>query len=228
LYDPWSEPLPPAPTLFHAMVAIAALVDVGATLTGLALGFGGSQFATIARPMLYGVAGIFVATFVANFLAGRGVTLQQVIGWPHPGQAGRIRAVAVGVIGGAGLGALALCYLQALQLLPDIAEPMQRTQQLIAQNPGLRLSYASLAVLIAPFVEEFLFRGLLFRALDREWGGWRAVLGSAAFFAIYHPPVSWLPVSLVGIVNALLFKWTGRLEAAMAVHLTYNAVLTTL
>lgn len=25
------------------------------------------------------------------------------------------------------------------------------------------------------------FRGLLFRALDREWGGWRAVAGSAAF-----------------------------------------------
>jgi membrane protease YdiL (CAAX protease family) len=41
-------------------------------------------------------------------------------------------------------------------------------------------------VLIAPFTEEYLFRGLLFRALDREWGGWRAVVGSAAFFAIYH------------------------------------------
>ena len=61
--------------------------------------------------------------------------------------------------------------------------------------------------------EEYLFRGLLFRALDREWGGWRAVVGSAAFFAIYHGPLSWLPVGLLGIANALLFKKTGRLEA---------------
>jgi membrane protease YdiL (CAAX protease family) len=51
------------------------------------------------------------------------------------------------------------------------------------------------------------------------------VLGSAAFFAIYHPSVSWPPVGLVGIANALLFKWTGRLETAVALHLTYNAVL---
>jgi len=39
------------------------------------------------------------------------------------------------------------------------------------------------------FAEEYLFRGLLFRALDRESGGWRAVAGSAAFFAVYHPPL---------------------------------------
>ena len=59
-----------------------------------------------------------------------------------------------------------------------------------------------MAVGFAPFAEEYLFRGLLFRALDREWGGWRAVVGSAAFFAIYHPAISWLPVGLLGAANA--------------------------
>lgn len=68
-----------------------------------------------------------------------------------------------------------------------------------------------MAVAFAPFAKEYLFRGLLFRALDREWGGWRAVAGSAAFFAIYHQPLAWLPVGLLGIANALLFKKTGRL-----------------
>jgi membrane protease YdiL (CAAX protease family) len=89
----------------------------------------------------------------------------------------------------------------------------------------LRISYAVIAVAFAPFAEEYLFRGLLFRALDREWGGWRAVVGSAAFFAIYHPPLSWFPVALLGITNALLFKKTGWLAPAVVLHMVYNAVV---
>ncbi|WP_130418065.1 CPBP family intramembrane glutamic endopeptidase [Edaphobacter modestus] len=76
-------------------------------------------------------------------------------------------------------------------------------------------------------IEEYLFRGLLYRALDREWGGLSAVVGSAAFFAIYHPPLSWLPVVLLGITNALLFKKTGRLAPAVVLHMVYNAVVLT-
>jgi membrane protease YdiL (CAAX protease family) len=82
-----------------------------------------------------------------------------------------------------------------------------------------------MAIGVAPFAEEYLFRGLLFRALDVEWGGWRAVLGSAAFFAIYHPPLSWLPVALLGAANALLFKSTRRLAPAVALHMVYNAIV---
>jgi membrane protease YdiL (CAAX protease family) len=85
-----------------------------------------------------------------------------------------------------------------------------------------------MAVVFAPFAEEYLFRGLLFRALDREWGGWHAVVGSAAFFAIYHSPLSWLPVGLLGIANALLFKKTGRLVPAVILHMVYNAVVVSL
>ena len=38
LYDPWSEKLPPPPTLMHAMIAISILVDAGALLTGVLAG----------------------------------------------------------------------------------------------------------------------------------------------------------------------------------------------
>lgn len=61
----------------------------------------------------------------------------------------------------------------------------------MAQIPDLKIWYTLAAVAFAPFAEEYLFRGLLFRALDREWGDWRAVLGSAAFFAIYHAPLAY-------------------------------------
>jgi membrane protease YdiL (CAAX protease family) len=125
------------------------------------------------------------------------------------------------------LGLLAHGYLSVLQHIPASAEIIRKSQEEMAKVSGLRASYAIMAVAFAPFAEEYLFRGLLFRALDREWGGWRAVIGSAAFFAIYHPPLSWLPVALLGTTNALLFKRTGRLAPAVILHMVYNAVVLT-
>jgi membrane protease YdiL (CAAX protease family) len=112
-----------------------------------------------------------------------------------------------------------------LDHIPFSAEIIRKSQEQMARIPNLKVSYAVMAVGFAPFAEEYLFRGLLFRALDREWGGWRAVVGSAAFFAIYHPALSWLPVFLLGITNALLFKRTGRLMPAVILHMVYNAVV---
>ena len=90
----------------------------------------------------------------------------------------------------------------------------------------MAITYAVIAIAFAPFAEEYLFRGLLFRTLDRQWGGWKAVLGAAAFFAIYHPPLAWLPVFAVGAVNCVLFKRSKRLAPAILLHMAYNAVIT--
>jgi len=130
-----------------------------------------------------------------------------------------------GVAGGLLLGIFAHGYLAILDHIPGIAEILRKSREQMAQLPGIKPAYFVMAVLFAPFAEEYLFRGLLYRALDREWGGWRAVLGSAAFFAIYHGPLSWVPVGLVGIANALLFKKTGRLAPAVLLHMVYNAVV---
>jgi hypothetical protein len=50
------------------------------------------------------------------------------------------------------------------------------------------------------------------------------VIGSAVFFAIYHQPMAWLPVGLLGAGNALLFRKTGWLAPALVMHMVYNAV----
>jgi membrane protease YdiL (CAAX protease family) len=92
-------------------------------------------------------------------------------------------------------------------------------------GPERHLWIFILAVGMAPFAEEYFFRGLLYRALDREWGGWHAILGSAAYFAIYHPPVSWLPVFAVGAGSAWLFKKSGLLGPCVLLHLVYNAIV---
>jgi membrane protease YdiL (CAAX protease family) len=234
LYDPWSESLPPPPTLMHAMIAISILVEGGAVLTGVMLLLAGSEYILTAQAIAYGVCAVVVSIGVASFLRNRGVRSRDVWRWGTLPQAaskswwrgtGDRTGLLLGAGGGLVLGLFAIGYRTLLQHLPATAEIIRRTQEEMARVPNLKIYYAVMAVGFAPFAEEYLFRGLLFRALDREWGGWRAVIGSAAFFAIYHPPLSWLPVGLLGVTNALLFKKTGRLAPAVILHMVYNAVV---
>ena len=71
--------------------------------------------------------------------------------------------------------------------------------------------------------EEYFFRGLLFRTLERELGDWRALILSAGFFAIFHPPLAWVPVACLGVCAAWLFRSTRHLLPSVACHVTYNA-----
>lgn len=243
LYDPWSEKIPPPPTLMNAMIAISILVDGGAVITGILVVAAGRENIAVAQAISYGICAVIVSYGVSEFLKNRGVVAREVWGWqpagipesksepwwfgygPRDGKL--VPSLMVAVSGGLFLGLIAHGYLAVLAHLPATAEIIRKSQEQMAKIPNLRISYAIMAVFFAPFAEEYLFRGLLFRALDREWGGWRAVVGSAAFFAIYHQPLSWLPVALLGVTNALLFKKTGRLAAAVVLHMVYNAVVLT-
>ena len=243
LYDPWSEKIPPPPTLMNAMIAISILVEGGAVITGILVVATGRENIAIAQAISYGICAVIVSYGMSDFLKNRGVFAREVWGWqpagipesksepwwfgygPRDGKL--VPSLMVAVSGGLFLGLIAHGYLAVLAHLPATAEIIRKSQEQMAKIPNLRISYAIMAVFFAPFAEEYLFRGLLFRALDREWGGWRAVVGSAAFFAIYHQPLSWLPVALLGMTNALLFKKTGRLAAAVVLHMVYNAVVLT-
>jgi membrane protease YdiL (CAAX protease family) len=243
LFDPWSEKPPPPPTVMHGMIAISALIEGGAVVTGVCALFVGPENIAWAQAIAYGLCAAIVAMVVSQFLADRGVALGEVLCWRNgvnperetrpwwsgDGTRGRrfASSIAVGVLAGAALGLLARGYIAFLLNFPALAEMIHASQEQMAKVPGLKLSYSLIAIAFAPFAEEYLFRGLLFRALDREWGGWRAVAASAALFAIYHPPLAWLPVGLLGIASALLFKNTGRLAPAMILHLVYNAVVLT-
>jgi len=123
------------------------------------------------------------------------------------------------------LGLIAHLYLLAIATVPWIGEAIQNSRHQMQGIPGMVGAYVVIAIGFAPFAEEYLFRGLVFRALDRSWGGWKAVAGAAAFFAIYHNPFAWLPVSLVGAANCLLFKRAKRLAPAVLLHMSYNLIV---
>jgi membrane protease YdiL (CAAX protease family) len=241
LYDPWSEPLPKAPTLMHAMIAISVMVELAAVLSVPLLALAGRANLGAAMAFGYGVAAIVIAAIMTNFLGDRDVRPSDIWCWLGKGEPieecepfwrryglegwASVRGLLAGAAGGVALGLVGLFYQHLVVHIPSVQELMRKSQEQMASQTDFKVWLGIMAVGFAPFAEEYLFRGLLFRALDREWGGWKAVLGSAAFFAIYHPALSWVPVAMLGAANAMLFKKTGRLAPAVAMHMVYNAVV---
>lgn len=242
LYDPWSEKLPPPPTLMHAMIAISAMLELSSVIAALVAGLGGRESLPVAMAVGYSASAVLVSMVTAQVLEDRGMNPAAAWLWSPP-PSGTVhmfaapwetlwnlvrhhgRALAEGLALGLLLGGFAWVYIHALAMFPTFAQEIADTHTQFATNPPLRFSYAFIAILCAPFAEEYLFRGLLYRALDRQWGGWKAVFAAAAFFAIYHPPLAWLPVGLLGMLNCLMFKRTGRLAPAVVLHMAYNAVV---
>lgn len=226
LFDPWSERLPPAPTLLHAMIAIAILSEVVGSVVAAATVLGGAEQVWLARSISYAVVGLMAFAGMINFLEDRGVTQKQVWKWPIENQISSWwKSCLLAIACGAALGGGALLYLGLLQMLPATSEHMSRLAELAREYADGLVWQIILTVGLVPVAEEFLFRGVLYRALDREWGGWRAMVGSAAYFAIYHPPLSWIPVFLLGLCCAALFKKTGRLWVCVFCHAAYNLIV---
>jgi hypothetical protein len=85
---------------------------------------------------------------------------------------------------------------------------------------------------LAPFFEEWFFRGVLYRALDeglsRAWprrGAVLAILLSACLFALAHgEPLQFVGLALFGVVLAVVFHRTRRLAPSIVTHVSFNAV----
>ena len=91
------------------------------------------------------------------------------------------------------------------------------------------------AAIVAPFVEEFYFRGVLLSWLGRKITIVPAVLVSAVLFGLLHFRFSSHPgaegwvltgvIGFIGLVNAILAVRTKSLWPPFALHAGYNATL---
>lgn len=90
---------------------------------------------------------------------------------------------------------------------------------------GSRAWILALSVVAAPLCEEFIFRGLIYGGLRRSMPAALAMVMSAAIFAVVHPPLSILPVFVLGLCAAWTYERSKTLLAPMLVHAIYNAVI---
>ena len=81
--------------------------------------------------------------------------------------------------------------------------------------------------MLAPFVEEVLFRGFLFNGLKNEWGVRAGVIISSAIFAFAHhyDAAGACGVFIYGMIFCSIYQRTNRLSLAITVHAANNLVL---
>lgn len=104
----------------------------------------------------------------------------------------------------------------------DVSEKARETLG-VASGGGL-LVLAVLVVVVAPFVEELFFRGLLQRTLGQWMPPLAAVAVSAVVFGVTHlQPVQLLGLIAFGIVLGILAERAGRLGPSIVAHMSFNA-----
>lgn len=85
---------------------------------------------------------------------------------------------------------------------------------------------------VAPIVEEWFFRGVVFRSLDEGIRGvsprfatTAAVVISATLFGLAHgEPLQFVGLALFGVVLAIVLHRTQRLVPSIITHMSFNAV----
>jgi ABC-2 type transport system permease protein len=135
---------------------------------------------------------------------------------------GVLRAVAFGALAALG----AIIYMRVLNLFPQGQIWKQDAELSSFLSRADRPVWICILVIVAaPLFEEFLFRGLIFQGLRRTTGPALAILGSAALFALVHPPISVIPVFGLGIAAAISFQMSGFLLAPILTHAVYNTII---
>ncbi|HKQ37113.1 MAG TPA: type II CAAX endopeptidase family protein [Verrucomicrobiae bacterium] len=91
-------------------------------------------------------------------------------------------------------------------------------------EPTKRVWFALAAVLLAPAVEETIFRGIMYPYLKQRVGMWAAVtITSLIFAAIHMNTVIFIPLVFLGFVLTWLYEKTDSLLTPIATHAVFNA-----
>ncbi|HKP47082.1 MAG TPA: CPBP family intramembrane glutamic endopeptidase [Pyrinomonadaceae bacterium] len=143
------------------------------------------------------------------------------IGWRSSGYVEVLFWGALGVLL-FGIGAL-------LAFLFGSAKPTQ-LEQIINSSLAARYAISILAVGTAPFVEEFMYRGVLYAPLQKLAGAPVAVCLVLALFTIIHVPQYWpnygaiAAVATLSIALTFVRAYTHRLLPCIIIHLVFNGI----
>ena len=123
-------------------------------------------------------------------------------------------------------GLLWLGILTGLQKLNILDEFPPQQLVTILNSGGSFLAIGLLvvfAVLLAPFVEEIIFRGSIYRFLKGETSIFNAQFVSGAIFAVVHFNLqSFLPLLVIGVFLARVYEREGNILLPMIFHAYWN------
>jgi membrane protease YdiL (CAAX protease family) len=114
---------------------------------------------------------------------------------------------------------------KVLSLFDMPVEQQQAVKVLQSAKNNMDFLYHGVAaILIAPFVEELVFRGILYPAI--KGAGFRklALWGTSMFFALTHGNLMiFVPLTVLAIILTFLYETTNNLLAPIVTHSFFNA-----
>jgi membrane protease YdiL (CAAX protease family) len=124
--------------------------------------------------------------------------------------------------------------IQLTQLFSGQEYQLQQHQQLrvVTEYPqlALRILIVFSAVIIGPFFEELLFRGLIQTTvrsflLEAGFHVWPAIVFSSGFFMIMHPdPGHWPALFVLGMCMGYAYEKSGSLWRPIFIHAIFNGI----
>ncbi|MBN1943071.1 MAG: CPBP family intramembrane metalloprotease [Phycisphaerae bacterium] len=118
-------------------------------------------------------------------------------------------------------------WLTAL-LRPEWVQPHSLLVTLREASPAWGVVVTLSAVVLAPLVEELLFRGLLQSMLRRYLNNpWHATLLTAGIFALFHifTPQNVPALFVLGLVLGYNYERCGRLGPVVLIHALFNGIM---
>jgi len=164
---------------------------------------------------------------VRHFLRRHRTTWAEGFGFARAG-AGRAVGLGVGVALLATPLAMLLQQLAAqLMMSADVQPRAQEVVRTLEQTVRWeqQIYFALVALILAPAIEEFLFRGILYPAIKQHGFPRLALWSSALLFSLSHANVmTFLPLTFLALVLTWLYERTGNLLAPMVTHAMFNAI----
>lgn len=102
--------------------------------------------------------------------------------------------------------------------------------RVIKSSLAAKIAVAFLAAVTAPLVEELVYRGILYPALQRAIGMISAVLVVSAVFAVVHfaqykeNPAVFVAICILSLSLTLVRATTGKLLPCYFIHFVFNAI----
>lgn len=99
---------------------------------------------------------------------------------------------------------------------------------LVEKNVMLMLISSVIASVFGPIIEEIFFRGVMYNAVKKKIGVFRAILVTSLLFSFLHTHamtyflVGFIPIAILGALLAYLYEKTGSLIPSITLHILNN------
>ena len=146
--------------------------------------------------------------------------LREVLGWSWRPNFGIWHSVGLAII----------LFVVAMFIIYKFGGQETDLERILQSSRAAALITAFIAVTTAPLVEEIVYRGLLYSAMQRIIGRLLAVFVVASLFAGLHVLQYWpnagaiAAITLLSVVLTVVRARTGRLLPCFVIHLVFNGI----